>query len=156
MSRVPLNFYFVLLMLSDGSFAGLPYQLLPLEKHMVMLSKIFYGVLAFYVYIDLSISEQLKAISTLSYLLFQLYKENTTSFIPAQLYNNLQCTFHDALLCAAKLKISSPEEPLYLVRNGTDIEEHSFGTGLTANCENVMDVLSLINEKHPNWSKKLQ
>ena len=153
--------------INGDSFAGIPYQLLSIEKQIVMLSKISYGLLAFDVYIEISISQQLKAISTSSYLLLYLYKPNTTSLMPVQLYNDLRCTFHDALLCAAKLQISSPEKPLYLVINGTDPLERYFGTGRMHNHSNVMDSLGLINvsrsmaecsqilvEKHPNWSKK--
>ena len=144
---------------NDGaSFSGIPYQLLSIEKHIVM---------SFYVYIEMSISEQLRAIATSSYLLFYLYKQNTTPLMPAQLYNDLQCTFNEALLCAAKLQISSPGKPLYLVRNGTDPLERYFGTGRMHNHSNVMDALGLIHisrsmvecnqilvEQHPNSSKK--
>ena len=87
--------------------------------------------------------------------------------MPAQLYNDLQCTFNDALLCAAKLQIYFAGKPLYLVRNGTDPLERYFGPGRMHNHSNVMDALGLINisrsmvecnqilvEQHPNWSNK--
>ena len=47
--------------------------------------------------------------------------------MPAQLYHNLQTSFIDALFCCAKSKVFSPDEPLYLVLDGTDLEERFFG-----------------------------
>ena len=105
----------------------------------------FLRLLAFYVFVEMSISDQLKAISISSYLLFYLIKQNTTSLIPALLYSDLQCTFHDALFSAAKMKISSPEKPLYLVEMGQIHLNAIFGTGRMDNHSNVMDALGLIN-----------
>lgn len=46
--------------------------------------------------------------------------------MPSVLYHDFQ-TFHNALFCSAKAKEYCPTEPLYLLLDGTDLEERFFG-----------------------------
>ena len=116
-------------------------------------------------FVDISISEQIKSISVAAYLLFYLFKKNSTSLMPAQLYYDLQTTFIDAVFCCAKIKEFSPLEPFYLVLNGTDPLERFFGNVRMAYRGGNYNVLDMINSArsmaacdklidHQNWIMK--
>ena len=79
----------------------------------------------------------------------------------------MQATFSDALFCCTKAKIYFPDEPLYLVLDGTDPLECIFGVLRMKNKNASMDYLMLthcitsmikcndiLTMKHADWSKK--
>lgn len=144
-----------------------PYRLVPVYNKLTMLAKVFVGVLSFYVYVDKDISSQLVAFSCAAHTLFYLTRSSPTKIIPNQLYHDLQSTFIDALFCCAKGHLFFPDNPLYLVKNGTDVLERLFSL-LRMKVKNAaLDYLTLLhcissllrcdhilNVKHPDWSRK--
>ena len=105
----------------------LPYNMITIKRELRMMGLIFEGLLSFYVYVHQSLSEQLKRMSTASYLLFILYREHRTKFMPSHLCRDIVTSFIDALFCCTKSKENTPDEPLYLVRDGNDGLERFFG-----------------------------
>ena len=71
----------------------LPYKIIPIKQELQLLSHVLGGLLSFFVYTDSSIPDQIKAISTASYLLYYLYSEHRSSIMPSQLYHDLQTSF---------------------------------------------------------------
>ena len=145
---------------------NMPYNFMPIKREIGYIAEIMEGLLAFYVYADASITDQIQKMSTASYLLFALYREHRTSFIPAQLYHDLTLSFIDALFCCAKTKYHTPDEPFYLVRDGSDLLERFFGNVRLRFKGSNFSVLEMINAarsmgecdrilivEHPEWSK---
>ena len=69
------------------------------------------GLLSLYSYVHLDITSQLENISTVLHVLLVLERV-FPSFIPNQLYHDMQSTFEDAFFCAAKWKVKCPDLPL--------------------------------------------
>ena len=80
--------------------------------------------------------------------------------------HDIQATLQDAIFCCCKAKAYSPEDPLYLVRNGTDPAECFFGVFRAKNkncnldsrefihCASALSQVDhIIMNKHPEWSK---
>ena len=105
----------------------LKYTLVPVREELKILGEVFYGLLSFFVFTEFSIADQIKSISTAAYLLFYLFQNQSTSIMPSQLYHDLQASFQDALFCCAKAKEYTPDQPLYLMLDGTDLLERFFG-----------------------------
>ena len=143
----------------------LPYRLIPIKDTLNAFSHVIEGILSFYCYPDLGIDEQIRAFSKASFMLLILKRENP-DIVPNVLYHDLQATFKDAIYCSSKMKLLCPEEPLYLVKNGTDSLERYFGNLRIMNKNNSIDYLEFLNsssatrglgfmttEKHPDWAK---
>ena len=153
----------------NASSNQFPYRLIPIREHLLLLANVFEGLLSFYVDTDVEIKRQIVLFSTAAYSLFYLHLAHNSKLLPNQLHHELQSTFIDALFCCAKAKIYFPDEPLYLVLNGTDPLERIFGV-LGTKIKNVsMDYLTLIQclgsmiksddiltMKHPEWSRKVR
>ena len=92
--------------------SNMPYNFMPIKREIGYIAELMVGLLSFYVYPDASITDQIQNMSTASCLLFVLYREHRTSFIPAQLYHDLNMSFIDALFCRVKTKYHTPDEPL--------------------------------------------
>ena len=144
----------------------LPYRLVSIRDHLLLLTYVSDGLLSFYVDMEASIKKQISSFSKASYSLFYLYRESS-NIIPNQLYHDLQSTFIDALFCCAKAYVYFPGKPLFLVLNGTDPLERIFGVLRMKNKNNSMDYLMLLHcinsmvrcdelltMKHTDWSKK--
>ena len=144
-----------------------PYHLVSIQLELKLLGEVFSGLLAFYVFTEYSITEQIKAFSTATYILYYLYKEYKTSIMPSQLYHDLQTSFIDALFCCGKSKEFCPNEPMYLVLDGTDLLERFFGNIRMRFKGGNYNTLEMINSArsmqacdkilmvdHPEWVKK--
>ena len=145
----------------------LPYNILPIKTELQLLAHVFTGLLSFYVFTDISITDQIKSFSTASYLLYYLYTEHKTSLMPSQMYHDLQTSFQDALFCCAKSKEYCPTEPIFLLLDGTDLVERFFGnvqprfkggnynTLEMINCAWAMVVCDrILMVDHPEWVNK--
>ena len=90
-----------------------------------MMQFVIDGLLTLYSYVELSISEQLLLISKAAHVLLIL-KRQSALFLDNKLYHDLQRTFQDAFLTAAKFKVHRPDKPLYLCLNSNDNIERFF------------------------------
>ena len=136
-----------------------PSRLVPVKNGLLILANVFEGLLIIFTDTGINIKSQIVSFSLASYSLFYLYSGHSVKIIPNQLYHDLQSTFIDALFCCAKAKIFFPNDPLYLVLNGTDPLERIFGI-LHIQMKNLgMDYLpikcdKLLSYKHLDWLKK--
>ena len=155
---------FLLAFIESTQKTEVTYNLVPIKSDLMLLGEVFLGLLSFYVFTDKSISEQIKSFSTAAYLLYYLYGQHKTSLMPSQLYHDIQMSFIDAVFCCAKAKEYCPNEPFYLLLDGTDLAERLFGNirlhfkGSNynnlemINCARSMatcDKMLMVN--HPDW-----
>ena len=128
---------------------------------------VFEALLSFYVCPDVTISSQIKSISLGAHALLYLHHHYKSKVLSNQLVHDIQATFQDAIFCCAKAKEYLPDEPLYLVKNGTDPEESFFGVVRAkyknANLDSlefihgasaISQIDDMIMNKHPEWAKK--
>jgi hypothetical protein len=101
--------------------------------------------------------------SLISHLLFAVYRENGTEFMPAQLYYDIQGTITDVFVCVTKIQFWSPESNVYVYQLGSDECEVLFSLIRTITHDKNCDFLQLgerlqhsstmraIFRKHPEW-----
>jgi len=132
-----------------------------------------YGKLAYhlvfpYIWIELSLSKQLKHLSAAIHLTLALYilDDACSQFILTPLFVNIAIMVKNAFFCIAKVKIDHPNHPFFLVLLGTDHLESLFGIlhTMVGNDTNL-DILQLalqitsttevstILAKHPEWDR---
>ena len=142
----------------------LPYRLTPIKSVLQAFSYVMDGVLSFYAFPDISVSDQIQRFSMASFMLLCLKREHP-HIVPNVLYHDIQATFQDALFCCCKIKILCPEKPFYSIRNGTDGLERYFGDLRLLNKNTSIDYLEFVHasssvkgigymttEKHPDWA----
>ncbi|KAJ7033014.1 hypothetical protein C8F04DRAFT_908826, partial [Mycena alexandri] len=120
-----------------------------------------------FINVDLSLSEQVESLITFSHLLAALYKANGTSFLPSQLYGDLQITVKNAILMVPKTRLVNGELKVFICLLGDDVLETLFGrsrmigghspnssvTELQNRFNSAMN-LDYIYEQHPEWERK--
>ena len=133
------------------------------ELHLV--KYVIEGILITYTKPDASIKEQLEIISLGAHILFILQRTLKT-FLPNQLYHDIQATFEDTFYCAVKWKIYHSNEPLYLMLCSNDVLERLFGNLRLKYRHCSIDNLELLYatrsmqlctdmmQKHPDWFSK--
>ncbi|KAJ7062572.1 hypothetical protein C8F01DRAFT_1281371 [Mycena amicta] len=119
-------------------------------------------------YIDptLDLGVQLTRLSCAAHLLFHLYSEGETRFMPKQTFVNLMIQIKNVYFCCAKAKVDRPTNKFYLILLGTDRVEHLFGLIRTAvgtdvnvdllqladRASNIAEVASIL-AIHPEWDR---
>ncbi|KAF8263204.1 hypothetical protein EI94DRAFT_1773013 [Lactarius quietus] len=125
-------------------------------------------ILVPYLYVDLSLEDQLKCLSYAAHLALVLdAHDNTCSdFLPTALYVNLILMIQNVFFCVAKAKVDTPEEDFSIVLLGTDRLESLFGclhtiVGNDTNVDNyqlgawltgTMEATNIL-ALHPEWDK---
>ncbi|KAJ7085187.1 hypothetical protein B0H15DRAFT_988746 [Mycena belliarum] len=105
-----------------------------------------YHLLMPYIYIELSLHEQLVHLSTAAHLLLVLYGDDSagTSFMANQTYVNLMIMIKNVFFCVAKTKIDTPDAEFFIILLGTDRLEVLFGLIRTAiGTDANVDILQL-------------
>ncbi|KAK6966807.1 hypothetical protein R3P38DRAFT_2590224 [Favolaschia claudopus] len=80
-----------------------------------------------FINVQLSLSEQIESLIKFSHLLCALYLQNGTSFLPNQLYGDLQITIKNAILMVPKTRLINGELKVFLCLLGDDVLESLFG-----------------------------
>lgn len=76
---------------------------------------------------DLSLSQQIESLTKFSHLICALYVQNGTSFMPNQLYSDLQMMVKNAILLVPKTRIINSRLGVYICLLGDDVLESLFG-----------------------------
>ena len=130
-----------------------------------LLKYVIDGILCTFVETKTDIKTQLQKTSLAAHVLFILKRELHT-FLPNQLYHDLQATFEDAFFCAAKWKKYHPNLPLFLMLCSNDVLERFFGILRLKYRHCMIDNLEIIFAtraievcghmmvKHPEWFHK--
>ncbi|KAJ6608994.1 hypothetical protein B0H10DRAFT_1814673, partial [Mycena sp. CBHHK59/15] len=132
-----------------------------------LLGEVFDALLQPFINTELSLSEQIQSLITFSHLLCTLYVENGTSFMPNQLYTDLQAMVKNAVLMVPKTRILNGQLKVFVCLLGDDVLEVLFGRsrmigGHSPNCsvgelrDRFSSALNLdyIYEHHPELERK--
>ncbi|KAJ7477836.1 hypothetical protein B0H11DRAFT_2281259 [Mycena galericulata] len=76
---------------------------------------------------SMSLTEQMKSLSTYSHLCFTLFRSHRLGFMSNQLYGDSQSMVKNAFFCLAKQQQLDPTKPFYLFQVGDDPLEKLFG-----------------------------
>lgn len=120
-----------------------------------------------FINIELSLSQQIESLIKFSHLFCALYIQNGTSFIPNQLYADIQAMVKNAVLMVPKTRIINGELKVFICLLGDDVLEALFGRSRmigrhSPNCStgelrdrfgSAMN-LDYIYEQHPEWERK--
>ncbi|VDC01702.1 unnamed protein product [Peniophora sp. CBMAI 1063] len=74
-----------------------------------------------------SLSQQLEVLSKCAHMAFALYRIGGSSFMPTQLYYDIQSSIKNIFFCVAKQKELDPAQPFYIMLTGDDRLELLFG-----------------------------
>ncbi|KAG8697896.1 hypothetical protein FRC08_006250 [Ceratobasidium sp. 394] len=115
----------------------------PEQRSFVLLGELLFSFTQPFTNPTLSLMAQLTHLSTCGHLLFALYRVNHGSFIPGQLYYDVQTTIKNAYFTVAKSQLLNPQGPIYLLQCGTDRLESRFSTLRTMTHDRNMDIIQL-------------
>ncbi|KAJ6574023.1 hypothetical protein B0H10DRAFT_1963829 [Mycena sp. CBHHK59/15] len=132
-----------------------------------LLGELFDALLQPFINTELSLSEQIQSLVSFSHLLCALYVENGTSFIPNQLYADMQAMAKNAVLMVPKTRLINGKLKVFICLLGDDVLEALFGRarmigGHSPNCSvgelrdrfsSAMN-LDYIYECHPELERK--
>ncbi|KAG1737818.1 uncharacterized protein EDB91DRAFT_1082919 [Suillus paluster] len=114
---------------------------------------------------EMSLKQQLKCLTTYAHLSFLLYRNNGTSFMSNQLYGDTQATVKNVMFLVVKVQILDDTQPFYLIQDGDDRLEGSFGHVRTDDHDPNMGIQGLyeklgsaadhsdIFEHHADWDR---
>ncbi|KAL0961306.1 hypothetical protein HGRIS_006265 [Hohenbuehelia grisea] len=77
--------------------------------------------------VTLCLTQQIISLSTFAHLSFALFRLHRVSFMPSQLYGDIQTTIKNVIFCVAKQQEMDPSQPFPLVWTGDDRLEVLFG-----------------------------
>lgn len=116
-----------------------------------------------------SLSEQVTLLTRFGHLIFALHQTNGSSFMPNQLYYDLQAMIKNVIFTVAKTKALNPELEVFFSLMGDDVLETLFGQVCMigghipnfnlkelADCLGLCQLLDTIFQRHPEWERKLQ
>lgn len=103
----------------------------PSEYHtyraLELLGEMFAGLVEPFILLHLSLSEQIIRLVKFAYIAFALFRKHETSFMPNQLYGDLQCMFKNAIFIVAQTKELNLAFKVFLCLLGDDVLEVLFG-----------------------------
>ncbi|KAF8183588.1 hypothetical protein K438DRAFT_2164016 [Mycena galopus ATCC 62051] len=105
-----------------------------------------YHLVVPYIYLNLSLREQLTHLSTAAHLLLVVFTTDGagTNFMANQTLVNIMLMIQNAFFCVAKAKIDIPDSEFFLILLGTDRLEKLFGLIRTAvETDSNFDILQL-------------
>eukprot|EP00733_Pompholyxophrys_punicea_P000199 Pompholyxophrys_punicea_v1_NODE_36_length_4801_cov_3.930257.p2 type:complete len:309 gc:universal NODE_36_length_4801_cov_3.930257:2265-3191(+) len=112
-----------------------------------------------------SLTETATNFSCLSHLNFFLFIKNGTSFIPSQLFHDVQAMVKEFFFTPAKMQVYFPDRPFFTFQLGDDSLENFFGRLRTLTHDHSLDLVQFeervqaclqtesIFSEHPEWSK---
>ncbi|KAJ7450568.1 hypothetical protein FB451DRAFT_1527212 [Mycena latifolia] len=104
------------------------------RKALQIFGRLAYNLVMPYIYIKLSLREQLTHLSAAAHLLLILFTTDRagTDFMANQTFVNIMLMIKNTFFCVAKAKIDIPDSEFFLILLGTDRVERLFGLSRTA------------------------
>ncbi|KAK7002388.1 hypothetical protein R3P38DRAFT_3605442, partial [Favolaschia claudopus] len=122
-----------------------------------------------FINVELNLSQQIESLITASHLLCALYLQNGPSFMPNQLYADIQASIKNAVLLVPKTRIINGKRKVFICLLGDDVLEALFGRsrmigGHSPNSsvgelrDRFVSAMNLdyIYEQHPEWERQPQ
>ncbi|EEB96566.1 hypothetical protein MPER_04280, partial [Moniliophthora perniciosa FA553] len=116
---------------------------------------------------NMDLGDQIESLSKFAHLICSLFIKNSTSFMPNQLYGDLQAMVKNAVFTVARHLNLDPEMEVFICLLGDDVLETFFGRvrmigGHSPNC-NLYELryrmaaaknVDAIFRRHPEWEKR--
>ncbi|TEB22324.1 hypothetical protein FA13DRAFT_1695305 [Coprinellus micaceus] len=96
--------------------------------------------------VKMSLSDQIRSLSTYSHLLTALYRRHGSAFMNGALYADSQAIVKNIIFTAARLKILDKDMEYFIILDGTDRLEGVFGTARTQDHGRNFDILQLAHK----------
>ncbi|KAK6988921.1 hypothetical protein R3P38DRAFT_3438887 [Favolaschia claudopus] len=122
-----------------------------------------------FINVELNLSQQIESLITAPHLLCALYLQNGPSFMPNQLYADIQASIKNAVLLVPKTRIINGKRKVFICLLGDDVLEALFGRsrmigGHSPNSsvgelrDRFVSAMNLdyIYEQHPEWERQPQ
>ena len=135
---------------------------------LLMLGSLFQHLVLPFVQVSLSLHDQLLHLSAAAHLSTYLFTAHDarSKAMPSLTYKDIILMVKNAYFCVAKAKICTPDSNFYLILNGTDRLESTFGVvrsivGNDANADvltlgyrlsHAVECLNILSE-HPTWDR---
>ncbi|KAJ7455119.1 hypothetical protein FB451DRAFT_1049058, partial [Mycena latifolia] len=116
------------------------------RKALQIFGRLAYNLVMPYIYLNLTLREQLTHLSTAAHLLLILFTTDHagTSFMANQTFVNIMVMIKNTFFCVAKAKVDIPDSEFFLILLGTDRLEKLFGLIRTAvGTDSNFDLLQL-------------
>ncbi|KAI5825312.1 hypothetical protein K523DRAFT_356091 [Schizophyllum commune Tattone D] len=116
---------------------------------------------------SLDLSQQVTHLVKAAHIFCALYRRHTTSFMPNQLYGDIQCMIKNAVFTVAKSQVLNPELEVFVCLLGDDLLESLFGlirmlgghspnvdvSEMATRCRSAMNLMNIFR-RHPEWERK--
>ncbi|KAF5342231.1 hypothetical protein D9611_002091 [Ephemerocybe angulata] len=145
-----------------GARATATPSLLRKLEDIIFVSRVLGQFLLPFITPNMSLSEQIRHLSTYSHLITALYRKHRTGFLSSQLYADSQAIVKNIIFTAARLQSYQRNIPYYILFEGTDRLEGVFSHARTQDHARNFDILQLahklsigaeinaIYERHPH------
>ncbi|KAL1742877.1 hypothetical protein HDZ31DRAFT_65580 [Schizophyllum fasciatum] len=131
-----------------------------------LLGELLHCILEAFTNVDLDLSAAIIHVVCLAHLACALYCKNDTSFMPNQLYSDIQCMVKNIIFTVAKAQEMDPEGEVFMPLFGTDELEKFFGllrmlgghhpnldlSEIAARCRSVLNLQDVFR-RHPEWER---
>ncbi|KAH6885601.1 hypothetical protein BKA70DRAFT_1377423 [Coprinopsis sp. MPI-PUGE-AT-0042] len=131
-----------------------------------MLGRLLFYLVAPYLAVELSLSQQLEYLSAAAHIAFALFRHDGKDFMPSLLYVDIMIMIKNVYFCIAKAKVDTPKGEFFIILLGTDRLEIQFGVlrtiiGTDANLDmlqlgerfgSVIEATDILAER-PEWDK---
>ncbi|KAI1795787.1 hypothetical protein LXA43DRAFT_1090426 [Ganoderma leucocontextum] len=112
-------------------------------ENLSFLAEVFGLFVRPFTFIEMSLSEQIRSLSTYAHLIAALWTHHGTRFITGALYADSQAVVKNIVICVARLQLVDEDLPFYIILEGTDRLEALFGDCRTQDHSRNFDILQL-------------
>ena len=130
--------------------AGKHYTVTPaiLERvqRVVFLAKVLSCFLFPFIKVEMSLSEQLRSLSTYTHLLTAIYRKHRTAFVTSALYADSQAIVKNIIITVARMQTLDPTLDYHILFEGTDQLEGVFSHVRTQDHARNFDILQLAHK----------
>ncbi|KAJ3714758.1 hypothetical protein C8R42DRAFT_591007, partial [Lentinula raphanica] len=113
------------------------------RNSLIFLAEVLGYFLQPFIDIDMSLSEQLKSLSTFAHLAAAMYLKHGTACFTGALYHDCQAVIKNIYFTVARMQLVSPDLSLYIILEGTDRLEGLFSDVRTQDHARNFDIAQL-------------
>ena len=112
-------------------------------KRTVFLAKVLSYFLDAFMQVEMSLSEQIRSLSTYAHLITALYQQHRTGFLTSALLADSQAIVKNIIFTLARMQTINPDASYYVLLEGTDRLEGVFSHARTHDHARNFDILQL-------------
>lgn len=115
-------------------------------QRIIFLAKVLSCFLFPFIKVEMSLSEQLRSLSTYSHLLTAMYRKHRTAFVTSALYADSQAIVKNIIITIARMQTLDPTLDYHILFEGTDRLEGVFSHVRTQDHARNFDILQLAHK----------